>query len=131
MLKSFYIFNKNGALLFNHEIAANPSDPKLVGAFLSAISSWAEMYSQSGVALFMTGSMKFLFDQSYYASDLIFCIASSKEHPDKDLHERMSLILENFLHFFWEDRASLEQGIISKEKIEQFRALVQEFLNKE
>jgi hypothetical protein len=106
----------------------DPPDPKLVGAFLSAASSWAEMYSQSGVSLFMTGSTKFIFDQSYYTSEMIFCIASTKDHDNTDLHEKMDMVLENFVHFFWEDRESMEQGIISPEKIEKFREIVKDFL---
>ncbi|NMC05596.1 MAG: hypothetical protein GYA24_10305 [Candidatus Lokiarchaeota archaeon] len=103
-------------------------DPKLVGAFLSAASSWAEMYSQSGVALFMTGSTKFIFDQSHYTSEMIFCIASTKDHDDADLHEKMDMVLENFVHFFWEDRGAMTKGVISPEKIEQFRDIVKGFL---
>ncbi len=128
MLESFYIFNKAGMLMFHHEIAPSKTDPKLVGAFLSAASSWAEMYSQSGVALFLTGSTKFIFDQSYYTSEMIFCIASTKDHDDVDLHEKMDMVLENFVHFFWEDRESMGQGIISPDKIEKFRDIVRGFL---
>ena len=163
MLRSFYIFNKSGMLMFHHQIAPNraapeqtrfqkdkiavnkasarkptqsvaeqghgdPPDPKLVGAFLSAASSWAEMYSQSGVSLFLTGSTKFIFDQSYFTSEMVFCIASTKDHDDADLHEKMDMVLENFVHFFWEDRESMGQGIISSEKIEKFREIVKDFL---
>ncbi|MEX2680417.1 MAG: hypothetical protein Q6373_002365 [Candidatus Sigynarchaeota archaeon] len=128
MLQSFYIFNKSGMLLFHHQIAPNKTDPKLVGAFLSAASSWAEMYSQSGVSLFITGSTKFIFDQSHFTSELIFCIASTKNHDDADLHDKMDMVLENFVHFFWEDRESIERGVISPEKIEKFKILVEKFL---
>ncbi len=128
MLQSFFIFNKAGMLMFHHEIAPGKTDPKLVGAFLSAACSWAEMYSQSGVSLFMTGSTKFIFDQSYYTSEMVFCIASTKDHDDADLHEKMDMVIENFVHFFWEDRESMEQGIISSDKIEKFRGTVKDFL---
>jgi hypothetical protein len=107
---------------------SDPLDPKLVGAFLSAASSWAEMYSQSGVSLFLTGATKFIFDQSYFTSEMVFCIASTKDHDDADLHEKMDMVLENFVHFFWEDRDSMGQGIISPDKIEKFRDIVKEFL---
>nr|MDO8083415.1 hypothetical protein [Candidatus Sigynarchaeum springense] len=128
MLQSFFIFNKSGILMFHHQIVPNKTDPNLVGAFLSAIYSWAEMYSQSGVSLFMTGSTKLIFDQSHLTSEMIFCLASTKNHDDADLYDKMSMVLENFVHFFWEDRESMSQGIISAEKIEKFRGLVKEFL---
>ncbi len=128
MLQSFFIFNKSGMLMFHHQIAPSKTDPKLVGAFLSCASSWAEMYSQSGVSLFLTGSTKFIFDQSHFTSEMIFCIASTKNHDDADLHEKMDLVLENFVHFFWEDRESMGQGVISQDKIEKFRNIVEGFL---
>ncbi|HME53223.1 MAG TPA: hypothetical protein VKM55_13455 [Candidatus Lokiarchaeia archaeon] len=129
MIKSIYIFNKTGNLLFNHDVVEHQLNPMLVGAFLSAIESWAELYSQSGLALFLTGSMKIIFDQKpEYAPELIFCIAAGKDHDETDLHEKMELLLENFMHYFWQDRAAMERGIIPAEKIEDFRTIVQGLL---
>ncbi|MBN2150831.1 MAG: hypothetical protein JW839_05285 [Candidatus Lokiarchaeota archaeon] len=129
MLEAFFIFNKAGAVLFHHQLTPNKTDPRLVGAFLSAACAWAEMYSQSGVSLFMTGSTKFVFDQSHYTSEMVFCIASTKDHDDADLQGRMEMVLENFVHFFWEDRESIGRGIIAPDKIEAFRGIVEGFLN--
>jgi hypothetical protein len=130
VIQSIYIFNKTGNMLFNHDVVEEHQiNPMLVGAFLSAIESWAEMYSQSGLALFMTGSMKFIFDQKpEYAPELIFCIAAGKNHDETDLHEKMELLLENFMHYFWQDRASMERGVIPADKIEEFRGIVEEIL---
>ena len=59
---------------------------------------------------------------------MIFCIASTKNHDDADLHEKMDLVLENFVHFFWEDRESMDQGVISPDKMDRFRDIVKGFL---
>lgn len=129
MIKSIYIFNKAGNLLFNHDMVEYQINPMLVGAFLSAIESWAEIYSQSGLALFMTGSIKFIFDQkAEYAPELIFCIAAGKDHDEADLREKMELLLENFMHYFWQDRESMEHGIIPADKIEAFQGIVENIL---
>ena len=129
MIQSIYIFNKTGNMLFNHDVVEHQINPMLVGAFLSAIESWAVMYSQSGLALFLTGSMKFIFDRKpEYASELIFCIAATKDHDEADLHEKMELLLENFMHYFWQDRASMERGIIPADKMDAFRDIVADIL---
>ena len=129
VIQSIYIFNKAGNMLFNHDVVEHQINAMLVGAFLSAIESWAEMYSQSGIALFMTGSMKLIFGQKpEYAPELVFCIAAGKNHDEKDLNEKMELLLENFMHFFWQDRVSMEHGVIPVDKIEEFRHIVEDLL---
>nr|MDO8118052.1 hypothetical protein [Candidatus Sigynarchaeota archaeon] len=128
MLKSFYVFNSNGSLLFHHDLTPEKIDAKLVSSFLSAINRWAEMYSSTGISLFMTGAVKFLFERSIYSQELIFTVAASLNHPESDLTEKIGMIRENFVHFFWEDIKDMENGEISIEKIEGFKKIAQDFL---
>ncbi|MHA1369208.1 MAG: hypothetical protein ACTSWN_06540 [Promethearchaeota archaeon] len=130
MLRSFYIFNTSGNMLYNRNLNITDEnvDPRLVSAFLSAICSWAEMYSQTGLSLFQTGSIKFIFERSIYAKSLIFCICASIDHDDDDLKEKVKMIRENFVHFFWEDKKALEHGTISKTKLSDFEKIIDNVL---
>ena len=129
-ITSVFIFNESGMLLFHHDLSDKRTDPKLVSAFLSAIDQWAKMYSSTGVSLFITGSMKFTFERSIYARDLIFCIAGTHDHNDAELHEKVQVVRENFVHVFWEDLKRLQAGI-SKEKLVHFKKMVVQVLKKE
>ncbi|MHA1791461.1 MAG: hypothetical protein ACTSVI_02380 [Promethearchaeota archaeon] len=128
MLQSFYIFNKSGYLIFHYEIKKNTIDPKLISAFLSSINSWAQMYSNTGLSLFQTGKVRFMFERSIYSKDLIFCIAASVDHDEEDLKNKIHLIRESFVHFFWEDRSALEKGILQTNKIENFKETIKDLL---
>ena len=124
LLRAFYIFNSSGTLLFHHDITKQKSDPKLVGAFLSAICNWARMYSDTGLSLFLTGSMKFVFERSIYSKELIFCLAADAENKEDVLDNHMQTVRENFIHYFWEDLERMATGVIPKEKMSSFGELI-------
>ncbi|MFX0098107.1 MAG: hypothetical protein ACFFCS_00900 [Candidatus Hodarchaeota archaeon] len=126
----YFIFNNSGTLLYNKDLTDKATDPKGVSAFLSAICAWAKMYSQTGLSLFQTGSMKFIFEISIYSKELIFCISCTVDHDEKDIHEKIQMMKQNFVHFFWEDMDDLNKGIISSEKIEKFQDIINESLKK-
>lgn len=130
MIKSIFIFDEAGALLFHDDVSRDRGDPKLVSAFLSATDQWAKMYSNTGVSLFITGAVKFTFERSIYARDLIFCIASSVDHDEAELLEKIQVIRENFVHVFWEDLDKFNRGV-SNDKIARFKATIVPILKKE
>jgi hypothetical protein len=124
LIKALYIFNVSGVLLFHHDVGEEKGDSMLVGSFLAAINQWSRMYSDSGVALFLTGNIRLVFDRSIYAPELVFCVVASKTHDDADLADAAQTFREQFVHFFWEDRTALEEGVITTEKMDQFKEFI-------
>ncbi|MHA1680909.1 MAG: hypothetical protein ACTSUE_07865 [Promethearchaeota archaeon] len=132
MIRAFYIFHKAGNLIFHHYLAPRGESPdaKLISAFLGSINSWAQMYSNTGLSMFQTGSMRFIFERSIYSISLIFCISATNDVPVDVMKETIESVRETFIHHFWEDLNLLERGIIPDEKMENFKEIVDTFLKK-